>query len=159
MDETRRIAQNEARADECRMLLAGNQDRIVCEREVLPREDLKSESPLGDVSFGHRIRRMCGLEWRKDSTRSRRLGRLLVAGGVFIWRQNAYETTLATFVFEENHAIHAREERVVLRAADIFSGLVMGAALADQYAAARDELTAKALDSEALALGVASVCG
>src|SRR4029077_8848594 len=121
--------------------------------EVLSREDLKSESPLGGVSFGHRIRRMCGLEWRKSSTGGRRGGCLLVAGGVFSRRQNADETPLAAFVFEKNHAIHACEERVVFRAADIFSGLVMGAALADQYAAASDELAAKALDSETLPLG------
>ena len=33
--ETRRIAKNEARVDEYRILLAGNQDGIVCKREVL----------------------------------------------------------------------------------------------------------------------------
>jgi hypothetical protein len=56
--EPRRIAKNKARVNEYGVVLACNQDGIVCKREVLSREDLKSEGPLGGVSFGHRIRRM-----------------------------------------------------------------------------------------------------
>ena len=107
--EARRIAKNEARINEYRVSLACNQDGIVRKCEVLSREDLKSEGPLGGVSFGHRIRRMRGLERRKNSAGGRRGRCFLVAGGVFSRRQNADEASFAALIFEENHAIHTGE--------------------------------------------------
>ena len=53
----------------------------------------------------------------------------------------------------------AREQRIVLGAQDILARLVVRAALADQNAAAGDNLPAKPLHSEPLSVRVASVYG
>jgi hypothetical protein len=72
--------------------------------------------------------------------------------------QDADEATLPALVFKTHHAIDARVEAVVLRASDVASRLVARAALADQDAAAGDQLPAKAFDPEPLSVRVASIC-
>ena len=64
---------------------------------------------------------------------------------------------LAALVLEPHDAIDESEQAVVLGAADVLAGLVASAALADQNAAAGDDLSAETLDAEPLSVGVASV--
>ena len=82
---------------------------------------------------------------------------LLVTRGVFLGQQHADKAALATLVFEKHDAVNAREQRIVLGTQDILPGLVMCAPLAHQDAAAGDCLPTEPLDSEPLALRVASV--
>jgi len=68
----------------------------------------------------------------------------------FLNGQDADEAPLSALVLEEHDAVDQCEQRIVLGAADVPSGLVVRAALADEYAAAGDCLAAKSLDSEPL---------
>jgi len=64
----------------------------------------------------------------------------------------------AALVFELHDAGNFGEKSVVLALADVGSGLVARAALANQNGAATDELTAKTLNPQPLAVGIAPVC-
>src|SRR5512141_2850143 len=65
----------------------------------------------------------------------------------------------AALVVEVHDAVHLREERVVLGAADVQARLERRAALPDEDRAPGDELAGEALDAEALRVAVASVAG
>src|SRR5207244_11482099 len=60
---------------------------------------------------------------------------------------------------EANDTVDLGEERVVGAAADVEAGLEPRAALADEDAAAADELSSEPLDAEHLRIGVAAVAG
>ena len=60
---------------------------------------------------------------------------------------------------ELDRAGDEREQRVVAAAADVVTGVEVGAALADDDLAGVDDLAAEALDAEALRVGVATVAG
>lgn len=72
-------------------------------------------------------------------------------------RKHADVATFLPLVLEKHYARDAGEKRIVLAAADIFPGFIAGAALAYQNAAAGDELPSKTLDSQSLAVGIASI--
>jgi len=61
-------------------------------------------------------------------------------------------------IFEAHNACNGSEQAVVLGAADVPAGLVTRAALANQDAAAGDQLAAEALDAQPLSVRIASVC-
>ena len=63
----------------------------------------------------------------------------------------------AAAAIELHKAVDQCEEGEVGALADALAGVVLGAALADQYAAGRDHLTAKFLDAQALAHAVAAI--
>jgi hypothetical protein len=92
-----------------------------------------------------------------SSVRGRRCRSLRSARRGFLNGQDADEASLSALVLEEHNAVDQREQRIVLGATDVPAGLVVRAALPDQDAAAGDGLPAKSLDSEPLALRVASV--
>src|SRR6266851_8760947 len=73
-------------------------------------------------------------------------------------RLDADEAAVTALVFELYEAGNEREKRVVLALTDVFSRLVLGAALAHQNCAGVDELPAKALDAQPLAVRIAAVC-
>jgi hypothetical protein len=60
------------------------------------------------------------------------------------------ELAAATLVFEGNHAINLREQRVVAANSDVDAGLEAGATLPNEDRAARDKLTTETLDAQAL---------
>ena len=60
-------------------------------------------------------------------------------------------------IFKAHHAVDQREQRIVLRARHILSGLVARAALPDQDAAARNHLAAETLHAQPLAVRIAPV--
>jgi hypothetical protein len=70
----------------------------------------------------------------------------------------ADEAATAATVFKLDVTGDEREERVVLALTDIFTGLVLGAALANQNGAGIDKLSAEALYAEPLAVRIAAVC-
>src|SRR6266550_1971309 len=75
----------------------------------------------------------------------------LVRGGLgLLSRQDADEAAVTAPVLELHEARNHREERVVLALPDVFSGLVLGAALAHQDRAGVDQLPAEALDAQPL---------
>ena len=76
----------------------------------------------------------------------------------FFGRQDADESALRALVFEAHDAVDDGKERIVLGAADILARLIVRAALANQNAAAGYDLPAESLDSEPLAVRIASVC-
>ena len=78
---------------------------------------------------------------------------LLFGGGGL----HADKAARASAVDELHAAIDLGEEGVVAAAADIEPGLNLCAALADDDGAARDGLTGKEFDAEALRVGVAPV--
>src|SRR6266849_488959 len=83
----------------------------------------------------------------------------LVRGGLgLLSRQDTDEAAVTAPVLELHEASNHREERVVLALPDVFSGLVLGAALAHQDRAGVDQLPAEALDSQPLAVRIAAVC-
>src|SRR6266478_5510318 len=83
----------------------------------------------------------------------------LVRGGLGLSsRQDADEAAVTAPVLELHEASNHREERVVLALPDIFSGLVLGAALAHQDRAGVDQLPAEALDAQPLPVRIAAVC-
>src|SRR5260370_38730572 len=61
-------------------------------------------------------------------------------------------------VFELHEAGNHGVKRIVLALPDIFSGLVLGSALAHQNRAGVDQLPAEALDAQPLAVRIAAVC-
>lgn len=62
-------------------------------------------------------------------------------------------------VLEGDAALGKGEESVVTASLHIFSGMKLGAALADDNIASRDALSAEALDAEALGDGIATEVG
>jgi hypothetical protein len=83
----------------------------------------------------------------------------LVRGGLSLLSGSyANEAAVAAPVFELYEARNKREERVVLALTDVFSRLVLGAALAHQNGAGIDELPAEALDAQPLTVRIAAVC-
>jgi hypothetical protein len=66
---------------------------------------------------------------------------------------------VSALIFKEDDAVDQREEAVIFRQTNIFSGLVVRAALANQNAAAGYELAAKPLNSKSLTVRVASISG
>jgi len=82
-------------------------------------------------------------KYRKDLIRS--------FGGSFCGR-DADEAAVPAAVFELDVAGDQREKRVVLALPDVFSGLVLGATLANQNRACIDQLAAEALYAESLAV-------
>ena len=65
---------------------------------------------------------------------------------------NADETPVAAFVFELHEARNHSVERVVLALTDVFSGLVLGPALAHEDRAGVDQLPTEALDAQPLSV-------
>ena len=75
----------------------------------------------------------------------------LVRGGLgLLSRQDADEAAVTAPVLELHEPSNHREERVVLALPDVFTGLVFGAALANQDRAGVDQLPAEALDAQPL---------
>ena len=64
----------------------------------------------------------------------------------FFRREDADEFAVRALIFEAHDACHGSEQAVVLGAADVPAGLVTRAALANQDAAAGDQLAAEPLD-------------
>src|SRR5580658_10778879 len=77
----------------------------------------------------------------------------------FFHRKDADELSVSALVFEADHARDERKQRIILRAADVLPRLIARSALANQNAAAGHNLTPESLDTEALPVRVASVCG
>ena len=71
---------------------------------------------------------------------------------------DADEAAAAPTVLELDVTSDQREKRVVLALPHIFSGLMLGAALANQDRAGVDELSAEALYAQPLPVGIAAVC-
>src|SRR5260370_27687442 len=86
-------------------------------------------------------------------------GAPLVCGGLGLlgWL-NANKAAVTAFVFELHETGHEREQRVVLALTDVFSRLVLGAALAHQNRARIDELPAETLHAQPLTVRIAAVC-
>src|SRR6266436_377794 len=83
----------------------------------------------------------------------------LVRGGLGLLRRlDADEAAVTSLVLKLHEARNHGVERVVLALADVFSGLVLGAALAHQDGAGVHELPAEALDAQPLAVRIAAVC-
>src|SRR5260370_3415201 len=83
----------------------------------------------------------------------------LVRGGLrLLGRLDADEAAVAALVFELHEAGNHGVKRIVLALPDIFSGLVLGSALAHQNRAGVDQLPAEALDAQPLAVRIAAVC-
>ena len=78
--------------------------------------------------------------------------------GLFGW-QHADEAPVAALILEFDVARDECEERVVLAPSDVQTGLVLRAALADEYGARIDELAAEALDAQPLSVRIAAVRG
>jgi hypothetical protein len=74
-------------------------------------------------------------------------------------RKNVDDATMLATIGELDDAIDACEKRIVLGAADVLAGLIARATLANQNAAASDDLAAEALDAEPLSVRIASVYG
>ena len=70
---------------------------------------------------------------------------------MFGW-QHADEAPVAALILEFDVAGDEREERVVLAPSDVQTGLVLRAALADEYGARIDELPAEAFDAQPLSV-------
>ena len=70
---------------------------------------------------------------------------------------DADEAAAAATVFKLDVAGDEREKRIVFALADVFAGLVLGAALADQNRAGIDQLSAEALYAEPLTVRIAAV--
>lgn len=87
------------------------------------------------------------------------LGRNFFGRGSFHFfrREDADEAAFSAFILEQHDTGNAREERVVLAAADVSAGLERRTALAHEDAAARNKLSREALDAQALTVGIASV--
>jgi len=81
----------------------------------------------------------------------------LVGGGGLGWG-NADEPAAAATVFKLDVTGDQREKRVVLALPDVFTSLVLGAALANQNRAGVDQLPAEALHSKPLTVRIAAVC-
>jgi len=90
---------------------------------------------------------------RKPSWRK---AKLVDGGG--LGRGDADEAAAAATIFELDVTSDQREERVVLALTDIFTGLMLGAALANQNRAGIDELSAEAFYAESLTVRIAAVC-
>src|ERR1700722_3239242 len=75
-----------------------------------------------------------------------------------IHSQHADEAAALSFVFEAHVAVDQREKRIVLGQRYVVPRLIPRAALPNQNASAGDKLAAKALDSQPLAVRIASVC-
>lgn len=71
---------------------------------------------------------------------------------------HANEAPMPAPVRELHVAGDKSEERIVLALANVFSGLVSRAALADENRACIDELTAEALYAQPLSVRIAAVC-
>src|SRR5690348_10565603 len=99
-----------------------------------------------------------GVVERRDKQRRPVNQGTLVRGGLRSNRQNADHAAVLAAIGKLDHAIDAGEERIVFGAADVFAGLIASATLANQNAAAGDQLAAKALYAEPLPVGVAPVC-
>lgn len=84
---------------------------------------------------------------------------LACCGRLLRERKNIDDTAVLAAIGELNNAVDEGKKRVILCAADIFAGLIARAALANQNAAAIDDLAAKTLNAKPLSVGVASVYG
>ena len=71
---------------------------------------------------------------------------------------DADEASATAFVFELDVAGDERKKRVVLALPDVFAGLVLRAALANDNRACVNELAAKTLYAEPLTVRIAAVC-
>src|SRR2546421_4292624 len=95
--------------------------------------------------------RRSGEEGRTEARPTPYSAMQLVRGGLgLLSRQDADEAAVTAPVLELHEASNHREERVVLALPDVFSGLVLGAALAHQDRAGVDQLPAEALDPQPL---------
>jgi hypothetical protein len=81
----------------------------------------------------------------------------LVSGGG-LGRGDADEAAAAATVFKLNVTGNQREQRVVFALANVFAGLMPGAALANQNRAGVDELSTETLYAEPLTVRIAAVC-
>ena len=64
---------------------------------------------------------------------------------------------MSALILKEHHTRDQREERIVFAAAHIEPGLIVSATLTHQDAASGDQLASKALHTQPLAVGIASV--
>lgn len=71
---------------------------------------------------------------------------------------NADEAAVPAFVLKLHVASDEREEGVILALADVFSGLMLRAALPDENGARVDELSAETLHTQPLTVRIAAVC-
>src|SRR5580693_6767007 len=85
-------------------------------------------------------------------------GAIGAANRGFFRREYADELAVRALIFEAHYAGDGGEKAIVLRSADVPAGLVTGAALANQNAAAGDQLAAETLDAQPLSVRIASVC-
>ena len=81
----------------------------------------------------------------------------LVSGFRF-GRSDADEAAAAATVFKLDVTRDQREERVVLALTDVFTGLMLRAALPNQNRAGIDQLSAEPLYAEPLSVRIAAVC-
>src|SRR5258708_37616115 len=89
---------------------------------------------------------------RKPACRKQVCAQRPLVDGFGCCGSHADEASTAAAVFKLDVPGDQREERVVLALADVFAGLVFGAALANQNRACVDQLAAEALYSQPLAV-------
>src|SRR5580704_6356884 len=77
----------------------------------------------------------------------------------FVHGEYADVAPVAALILKQDDAIDQRKQTVIFRQRNIFSRLVVRAALANQNAAASYELAAKSLNAEPLSVRVASISG
>ena len=79
-------------------------------------------------------------------------------GGGRLGRGDADEAAAAATVFKLHVTSDQREKRIVLALADVFTGLMLGAALTHKNCAGVDQLASEALYAEPLSMRIAAVC-
>ena len=90
--------------------------------------------------------------------KSRKCERLVCSRLGLFCRLDADEAALASPVLKLHDARDHRIQRVVAAAANVFSWLMLGTALAHQNRARIDELPAETLHTQPLPVGIAAVC-
>ena len=115
---------------------------------------------MADLTAHARLGRnvLCLYAERERGYAIRRMGPRRLVGGCRLGRGDADEATAAATVFKLDVTGDQREKCVVLALTYVFSGLVLGAALANQNRAGIDKLSAEALYAEPLAVRIAAVC-
>ena len=73
-------------------------------------------------------------------------------------RSHANESSTAAAVFKLHVTGHQRKQRVVLALTDVFTSLMLRAALANQYRTRIHQLASEALYAQSLAVRIAAVC-
>ena len=135
--------------------------RFICKHGSLDQREI-SQKAYAKVGSKNKNTRPGELERVSKFTVSVGSGcsRLLLGGShnSFHWKHADILPKLA-LVFKADHAVNQRKQAVILRAPNIFPGLVPRAALPDQDASARHHLSAEPLHSKPLSLRVASICG